>query len=62
MSEAKRPRGRPPKLGEYQAFTLRLPPELHEELLETAHARGISLNDLLLEISKEWLKKDKGLD
>lgn len=50
----KRTRGRPPKLGEYQAFVLRLPITLHKELLRIAQTQGKSLNDLLVQITQEW--------
>jgi len=51
---SKRSRGRPVKLEEYQAFVLRLPPELHRELLQLARDQGKSLNDLFIEIAQEW--------
>lgn len=59
MMEPKRPRGRPRKLGSHRAFTLRLPSELHGELLALARSEGRSLNDLLVQIAQEWLAKRK---
>lgn len=59
MPEKKRTRGRPPKLGEYQAFALRLPIEVHKELSDKAKEMDISLNNLLVQISEKWLEQNK---
>lgn len=55
----RRPRGRPPKLGEYHAFVLRLPEELYKSLQDKAHEYEVSLNDILVRIAREWLEKEK---
>lgn len=47
-------RGRPPKLGDYQAYPLRMPVDLHRELRHLALDEGCSLNDLLVQVIQEW--------
>lgn len=59
MTESKRPRGRPAKLGEYQPFALRLPIEVHKELSDKARELGVSLNDLIVQICSLWLQENK---
>ncbi|NJN16548.1 MAG: toxin-antitoxin system HicB family antitoxin [Oscillochloris sp.] len=59
MTEKKRSRGRPSKLGDYQGFALRLPVDLHKQLSDKARGMDISLNDLIVQISENWLKTNK---
>lgn len=49
-----RPRGRPRKLPEHQAFSLRLPVELHQELRHYAVDARRSLNDILVDAITQW--------
>ena len=49
--------GRPPKLGEYVGLMLRLPVSQHRLLRHLAIDRSQSLNDLMIEVVGEWLKK-----
>ena len=46
--------GRPRKLDGHQLFSLRLPQELHRELRLYAASQDKSLNDLLIQVLKEW--------
>ena len=52
-----RSRGRPAKLTDHQAFTLRLPKGLYRELKVAAASRDVSLNDLLIEVIDGWWSK-----
>lgn len=47
-------RGRPPKLGDHQAYPLRMPVDLHKELRHYALDEGRSMNDVLVEVIKVW--------
>jgi hypothetical protein len=47
-------RGRPPRNGEHQAFTFRLPAALHRELRHFALDQGRPLNEILLEAIEGW--------
>ena len=50
----KRGRGRPRKLGEIKPFVVRLPADLHRRLRATAKQDGKSLNDLMVDVLREW--------
>ena len=47
-------KGRPPKLGDHQLFSLRLPTDLHRALKTYAFVSGKSFNDVLVEVLKDW--------
>ena len=49
-------RGRPPRQreGAHQAFTLRMPAELHRDLRHFALDEGRSLNEILLDAVESW--------
>jgi hypothetical protein len=53
MPDAKK-MGRPPKLGDHRTFTLRMPTDLHRQLRHVALDRGVSMNDLLVEVIQGW--------
>ncbi|WP_425607507.1 toxin-antitoxin system HicB family antitoxin [Roseisolibacter agri] len=58
----KRPRGRPPKLGDHHRFVLRLPDPLHKRLLDAARQSNRSLNDLILEVLSGWADRQQPKD
>lgn len=47
-------RGRPTKLGEAQVFALRLPVDLHKGLKMLSVVTGKSMNDLVVEVLRDW--------
>jgi predicted HicB family RNase H-like nuclease len=51
---SKRPVGRPPKLGDHQPYLVRLPTELHRQIKLYAVSKGLSLNDVLVDIIRDW--------
>jgi predicted HicB family RNase H-like nuclease len=51
---SKRPPGRPLKLGRHQPYLVRLPPELHRQIKLYSVSKGLSLNDLLIDIIRDW--------
>lgn len=50
----RRKKGRPPKLGDHQLFSLRLPTDLHRALKTYAFVKGRSFNDVLVEVIRAW--------
>lgn len=36
-----------------------MPEDLYKSLQDTAQGEGISLNDILVRIAREWLEKDR---
>jgi hypothetical protein len=54
MAEIKR--GRPEKLGDHQSYTLRLPVDLHRQLRHFAVDKGVSMNDILVQVIEGWWK------
>ena len=50
IDTSERKRGRPSKFGDFppKKILLRLPPELHSELLRKAREEEISVNDLII--------------
>lgn len=52
-----RKRGRPAKPGQQQAFSLRLPVELHQQLRHYAFDQGASLNDVIVRAVQEWWRR-----
>ena len=51
---SKRPPGRPNKLGDHQPYLVRLPTVLHRQIKLYAVSKGLSLNDLLVEVIGDW--------
>ncbi len=47
-------KGRPPKLGDHQLFSLRLPTDLHRALKTYAFVKGRSFNDVLVDVVRAW--------
>jgi hypothetical protein len=47
-------KGRPPKLGDHQLFSLRLPTDLHRALKTYAFVKGRSFNDVLVDVIRAW--------
>ena len=54
MAETRARIGRPPKLGATKTFPLRLPLDLHRQVLLLATAREVSANALLVEAVAAW--------
>lgn len=53
-------RGRPPKLGETQAITLRLPVELHRAMRHYTIEARKSMNELITEVLQDWWSSQPG--
>lgn len=52
-----RRKGRPPKLGKHQLFSLRLPAELHRALKTYAFVKGRSFNDVITDVIQTWWRE-----
>lgn len=59
VQDKRRSRGRPIKLVNYHALVLRLPDDLYGLLRNQAREQKISLNDLLIQITKTWLEEKR---
>ena len=62
MMDSIRSRGRPAKLGNHRLFPFRLPADLHKELRHFAIDQERSLNEILVEVVRDWWRTgpDKG--
>ncbi len=51
-----RRKGRPPKLGEHQLFSLRLPTDLHRAPKTCAFVKGRGFNDVIVDVEREHIE------